>query len=57
MNLVKLQDTKSIYRSVLGLYELITDYQIRKERKEFHLQLHQKIPRNKLSQEDESPLH
>ena len=41
MNLVKLQDTKLIYRNLL-FYKLIMNYQKEKSRKQSNLQLHQK---------------
>lgn len=47
MNSVKLQGTKFIYKKQLCIYELITDYQKEKSRKQLNLQLHKKnkIPR------------
>ena len=37
-----LQDTKSIHKNLLHFYTLTTNYQKKKLRKQFHLQLHQK---------------
>ena len=42
MNLVKLQNTKLIYRNPLHFYTLITKYQKEKLKKQSHLPLHQK---------------
>ena len=42
MNLVKLQDTRLIYRNLLLYYALIMNYQKEKARKPSHLKWHQK---------------
>ena len=42
MNLVKLQNTKLIYRNPLHFYTLIMKYQKEKLKKQSHLPLHQK---------------
>ena len=56
MNSVKLQDTTFIYRNLFHIYALITNYQKETLRKQSHLQLHQKITRNKFNQVDETPV-
>lgn len=59
MNSVKLQNIKSICKNQLYLYIVITNYQKGELRKQSHLPLHQKnkIPRKKLNQEGEKPVH
>ena len=59
MNSVKLQDTRLTYRNLLLFYTLIMNYQKENLRKQPHLHSHQenKIPRNKLNQGGERPIH
>lgn len=54
--LVQLKGKKSIYKSLLDFQILTTTEKLRKQ---FHSQLHQKnkVPKNKLNQKGERPIH
>ena len=60
INSVKLQDTKSVHKTLLHFYTLIMKYQKEKYGKIPHLQLHPKKPnisRNEFNQGGERPVY
>ena len=56
--LLKLQDTKLIYKCLLHFYTLITNYQRNRENNSIcNCSKKNKIPKNKFKQEGERPIH